>query len=48
MNNIMLWNKPAHWQVAKLGQYFEQRNEKVSDEDYAPLSVTYGGIVPQM
>jgi type I restriction enzyme, S subunit len=48
MNNIMLRNKPSHWQVAKLAQYFEQRNEKVSDEDYAPLSVTYGGIVPQM
>jgi type I restriction enzyme S subunit len=44
----MLRNKPDNWQVVKLGQCFEQRNEKVSDEDYSPLSVTYNGIVPQM
>src|ERR1039457_4895447 len=48
MNSIMLRNMPRHWEVVKLGQYFEQRNEKVSDEDYAPLSVTYSGIVPQL
>lgn len=48
MKSIMLLDKPADWQVVKLGQYFEQRNEKVSDEDYPALSVTYNGIVPQM
>src|SRR5258708_4002145 len=48
MSNIMLRNKPNEWQVVKLAQYFEQRNEKVNDEDYAPLSVTSNGIVPQM
>lgn len=39
---------PAHWGIGKLGGCFEERNEKVSDEDYAPLSVTKNGIVPQM
>jgi type I restriction enzyme, S subunit len=46
--NIMLLNKPKTWQVAKLGQHFEQRNERVDDEEYPPLSVTANGIVPQM
>jgi type I restriction enzyme S subunit len=44
----MLRNKPQEWQVTKLGQLLEQRNEKVNDEDYPPLSVTSNGIVPQM
>jgi len=48
MNSIMLRSKPKDWQAVKLGQYFEERNEKVSDEDYPALSVTYNGIVPQM
>lgn len=39
---------PAHWGVGKLGGCFEERNEKVSDTDYAALSVTKNGIVPQM
>lgn len=43
-----LGNIPAHWGVGKLGACFEERNEKVSDEEFAPLSVTKNGIVPQM
>ncbi len=39
---------PAHWTVRRLGFYFEERRQKVSDKDYAPLSVTKGGVVPQL
>ncbi len=39
---------PTHWNVLKLGSIFEQRNEKVSDQDYPALSVTKNGIVPQL
>jgi type I restriction enzyme S subunit len=39
---------PAHWSVKRLGQFFEERREKVSDKDYAALSVTMKGIVPQL
>lgn len=39
---------PAHWEIKRLGQFFEERREKVSDKDYAPLSVTMQGIVPQL
>ena len=39
---------PEHWEVKRLGQYFIERREKVSDKDYAPLSVTKYGIVPQL
>lgn len=39
---------PGHWEVKRIGYYFSERREKVSDTDYAPLSVTMGGIVPQI
>lgn len=39
---------PASWQTLTLGSLFKVRNEKVNDTDYPPLSVTKGGIVPQM
>lgn len=39
---------PEEWEVAPLGQYFDERNEKVSDVDYEPLSVTKQGIVKQL
>lgn len=39
---------PAHWDVHRLGFYFNERRQKVSDTDYPPLSVTKGGIVPQL
>lgn len=39
---------PATWQTLTIGSLFKVRNEKVNDTDYLPLSVTKGGIVPQM
>lgn len=41
-------NVPDDWETYKIGSLFKSRNEKVSDTDYAPLSVSKGGIVPQM
>lgn len=44
------WNTyiPENWSVGRIRNYFEFRNEKVSEIDYAPLSVTKNGVVPQM
>jgi type I restriction enzyme S subunit len=39
---------PAHWEVRRLGFYFDERREKVSDKDYPALSVTKSGVVPQL
>lgn len=39
---------PAGWATKRLGYYFSERNEKVSDKDFPALSVTMGGIVPQI
>ena len=39
---------PESWELVKIGQHFKQRNEKVSDLDFNPLSVTKNGIVPQL
>ena len=39
---------PLGWVTTKLGQFFDERREKVSDKDYEPLSVTKDGIVPQL
>lgn len=39
---------PESWELARLGTYFNERRTKVSDKDYAPLSVTKNGIVPQL
>lgn len=39
---------PDSWRLNKIGQLFNLRNEKVSDKLYAPLSVSRGGVVPQM
>ena len=39
---------PDNWKLNKIGQLFNLRNEKVSDKDYSPLSVSKGGVVPQM
>jgi type I restriction enzyme S subunit len=38
----------VHWDLRRLGYYFGERREKVSDLDYQPLSVTKDGIVPQL
>lgn len=39
---------PAHWEAKRLGYYFAERREKVSDKDFEPLSVTKNGILPQL
>jgi len=39
---------PVHWEIQRIGTAFEERSEKVNDTDYPPLSVSMGGIVPQM
>lgn len=39
---------PAHWNIKRLGHFFEERREKVSDKDYPALSVTMQGIIPQL
>ena len=39
---------PTAWQTLTIGSLFKVRNEKVNDTEYPPLSVTKGGIVPQM
>ena len=49
-NRESLWvgQIPKKWQLLKLGSLFATRNEKVSDKDFPPLSVSRGGVVPQM
>ena len=39
---------PQGWSIIKIGQAYDERNEKVSDREYLPLSVTKMGIVPQL
>ncbi len=39
---------PSHWQCKKTGALFSERKSKVSDKDYAPLSVARIGVVPQL
>ncbi|WP_405350364.1 restriction endonuclease subunit S [Ruminobacter amylophilus] len=39
---------PSHWMCKKMGALFTERKTKVSDRDYAPLSVTKSGILPQL
>ena len=39
---------PQDWRLSKIGSLYTQRNEKVSDKDYQPLSVTMQGILPQL
>ena len=39
---------PPHWSVAPLAAHFDERKTQVSDTDYAPLSVTKDGVVPQL
>lgn len=43
-----LGNIPASWSLYRIGDLYTVRNEKVSDEDYPPLSVTMKGILPQL
>ena len=39
---------PIDWEISKISSVYQLRNEKVSDRDYPPLSVTMQGIVPQL
>ena len=39
---------PSGWALAKIGGLYSIRNEKVSDKEYPPLSVTNKGILPQL
>lgn len=39
---------PESWNILKINALFSQRKEKVSDKDFAPISVTKKGIMPQL
>lgn len=39
---------PKDWEARRLGFYFIERREKVSDKEYEALSVTKNGVVPQL
>ena len=39
---------PKDWNLSKIGAVYDERNTKVSDVEYQPLSVTKQGIVPQL
>lgn len=39
---------PSHWSLTRIANLYKVRNQKVSDKDFPPLSVTMKGIVPQL
>lgn len=39
---------PTNWEVKRIADIYQYRNEKVSDKDFRALSVTKKGIVPQL
>lgn len=39
---------PVHWDIGRIDGFYSQRNTKVSDKEYQPLSVTKLGVVPQL
>lgn len=39
---------PKDWNITTIGNIFLNRDVKVNENDYQPLSVTMGGIVPQL
>lgn len=45
---IWLGKIPTEWSLTKIGGLYSIRNEKVSDKDFPPLSVTNKGILPQL
>lgn len=45
---IWFTNIPNGWRATKIRELFAERNVKVSDKDYAPLSVGKMGVVPQL
>lgn len=51
MNNsrtTWLREVPEDWRITTINSIYTLRNEKVSDQDYQPLSVTMKGVVPQL
>ncbi len=49
MNKVEWFGEiPFNWKVYKIQSLFKNRNIKVSDKDYEPLSVTKSGIYPQL
>lgn len=39
---------PTNWTIGRIGGLYSLRNQKVSDKDYEPLSVTMKGVLPQL
>lgn len=39
---------PTYWEISRVRNFFEYRNEKVSEADFGPLSVTKNGVISQM
>lgn len=39
---------PDGWSLCRLDSFFHERNETVSDKDFAPLSVSMKGVLPQL
>lgn len=39
---------PTNWTIRRIGGLYSLRNQKVSDKDYEPLSVTMKGALPQL
>ncbi len=47
-NTNWMGSIPKHWDIKKFNALYYLRNEKVSDRDYKPLSVSMKGVVPQL
>lgn len=45
---IWFQSVPDNWRATKMRELFSERNTKVSDKDYAALSVGKMGVVPQL
>lgn len=39
---------PKEWKIGRIGGLYTLRNQRVSDKDFIPLSVTMKGILPQL
>ena len=39
---------PSTWSCGRIASLYKLRNQKVSDFDFAPLSVTKEGVLPQL
>ena len=48
MNMPWYGELPERWETHKVSELFAERREKVSDTEFAPLSVSKGGVVPQI